>query len=319
MTKKQENFYVGIDVSKHELDVYILPANLSLTFKNTPRGIQALKKKIAQYTGAKVVLEATGGYEKLVADKLDEEDIDVCIVNPRQIRDFAKALGKLAKTDKIDAQVIALFAEKIQPAARIMKSKNQTKITELTTRRKQLLDILQMEKNRLDKASGDIKKSLSKIIKTIEKEIAVIEEKLNKLISEDEYYSKMYEHITSVPGIGEKVATALMAHLPELGTLSSRQITALAGLAPFNRDSGMMRGTRTIWGGRAPVRAAMYMATLVATKHNPIIKSFYRRLCEAGKPKKVALTACMRKLVIIVNAMVKNNQPWHESMIQLLL
>lgn len=315
MTKKQESFYVGIDVSEHELDAYVLPEKTSGTYKNSLRGIQAIIKKIAQYPNAKVVLEATGGYEKLVADKLNQANVEVCIINPRQIRDFAKALGKLAKTDKIDAQVIALFAQKIQPEARANKSENQSKIADLSTRRKQLLDILQMEKNRIDKAKGDIKKSLSKIIKTIEKEIAVIDEKLNKLICEDEYYSKMYEHITSVPGIGEKVATSLMAHLPELGTLSSRQITALAGLAPFNRDSGTLRGLRTIWGGRAPVRSSMYMAALVATKHNPKIKAFYKRLCEAGKPKKVALTACMRKLVIIVNAMIKNNQSWQECII----
>lgn len=315
MTKNEEKFYVGIDVSKYELDVYILPRKIHSTYKNSPQGIHAIKKKLAHYPSAKVVLEATGGYEKQLADKLSESGIEVCVVNPRQIRDFAKALGRLAKTDKIDAQVIALFAEKIQPEARVIKSKNQAKIAELTTRRKQLLDILQMEKNRLDKASTDIKKSLSKIIKSLEKEILVIEEKLTKLISEDAYYSKMYEQIISVPGIGEKVATTLMAHLPELGTLSNKQITALAGLAPFNRDSGTLRGVRTIWGGRAPVRSSMYMAALVATKHNQKIKAFYKRLCEAGKPKKVALTACMRKLVIIVNAMIKNNQSWQECSI----
>ena len=315
MTKKEENFYVGIDVSKHKLDICISPSNIHLTYKNSPQGFLALKKKLASLSNVKVVLEATGGYEKRLADTLCEAGIESCIVNPRRIRDFAKALGILAKTDKIDAQVIALYAERVKPEAKIFKSKNQAKIAELTTRRRQLLDMTQMEKNRLDKASGDIKKSLSKLIKVLEKEIKIIEKKVNEIVCEDDYYSRIYDHLVSVPGIGEKVANVLIGHLPELGSLTSKQITALAGLAPFNRDSGTLRGVRTIWGGRATVRSSMYMAALVAIRYNSKIKAFYLRLCEAGKPKKVALTACMRKLLIIVNAMIKNNQPWQECLI----
>lgn len=315
MTKKEEKFYVGIDVSKYELDIYILPSNTYATYKNTSLGIQAIKRKLTNYPKAKVVLEATGGYEKRLANKLIEAGVEVCIVNPRQIRDFAKALGKLAKTDKIDAQVIALFAEKIQPEARKKTSKNQAELAEISTRRNQILDIITMEKNRLDKTHGVIKKSINKIIKALEKELSEIEKLQDKIVKEDEFYSNIFDKLVSVPGIGVKVANSLIAYLPELGTLTSRQITALAGLAPFNRDSGTLRGMRTIWGGRASVRCAMYMATLVATKHNATIRMFYQRLCEAGKPKKVALTACMRKLLICINAMIKNNQPWQECLI----
>lgn len=315
MTKKQEKFYVGIDVSKNELDVYILPSNTYASYKNNPRGIQAIKRKLAQYPQAKVVFEATGGYEKRLANKLNEAGIEVCIVNPRQIRDFAKALGKLAKTDKIDAQIIALFAQKVEPEARQMKSKNQAQLAELSARRRQLIDMITMEKNRLDKANGAIKKSIKKIIKILEKELAEVEEQLNKIIIEDEFYSNVFDTLITVPGIGKTVATALIANMPELGSLSGKQIASLAGLAPFNRDSGQMRGTRAIWGGRASVRHCMYMATLVATRYNEKIKAFYQRLCEAGKPKKLAIIACMRKLLICINAMVKNNQPWQECVI----
>lgn len=315
MTKKQEKFYVGIDVSKNELDVYILPSNTYASYKNNPRGIQAIKRKLAQYPQPKVVFEATGGYEKRLANKLNEAGIEVCIVNPRQIRDFAKALGKLAKTDKIDAQIIALFAQKVEPEARQMKSKNQAQLAELSARRRQLIDMITMEKNRLDKANGAIKKSIKKIIKILEKELAEVEEQLNKIIIEDEFYSNVFDTLITVPGIGKTVATALIANMPELGSLSGKQIASLAGLAPFNRDSGQMRGTRAIWGGRASVRHCMYMATLVATRYNQKIKAFYQRLCEAGKPKKLAIIACMRKLLICINAMVKNNQPWQECVI----
>lgn len=315
MTKNEEKFYIGVDVSKNELDVYILPLNTHATYKNSSQGIQSIRKRLANYAGAKVVLEATGGYEKRLANKLAEAGIEICIVNPRQIRDFAKALGKLAKTDRIDAQVIALFAQKVQPEARKMTSKSQAQLAELNARRKQLIDMITMEKNRLDKASGSIKKSIKKVVKALEKELAEVERQQSQLIQEDESYSKTFDTLVTVPGIGSKVATALIAHLPELGSLSSRQITALAGLAPFNRDSGTLRGLRTIWGGRAPVRCAMYMATLTAARFNPKIKVFYDRLCKAGKPKKVALTACMRKLLICINAMIKNNQPWQECQI----
>lgn len=315
MNKKQENFYVGIDVSKNELDVYILPINTHVSFKNAPRGIKAVIEKLIRYPGAKVVLEATGGYEKQLAQKLDEAGIEICIVNPRQIRDFAKALGKLAKTDKIDAQVIALFAQKVQPEPRQMKSKSQTQLAELSARRRQLIDMITMEKNRLDKANGPIKKSIKKIIKALEKELAEVEDQLSKIIIEDELYASTFDNLISIPGIGKTVATALIANLPELGSLTGKQISALAGLAPFNRDSGQLRGTRAIWGGRASVRQCLYMATLVASRYNSKIKAFYQRLCLAGKPKKVALIACMRKLLICINAMVKNNSPWQEGLI----
>lgn len=313
MTKKCKKFYIGIDVSKHELDVHISPDNIHATFKNSPKGFLSLKRKLTKYPGAKIVFEASGGYEKQLTYSLNEAGFELAVVNPRQIRDFAKALGKLAKTDKIDAYVIALFAEKMQPEARQIKSKTQAKLAELSARRKQLVDMITMEKNRLDKASGTIKKSIKKIIKALEKELNDVEKELKAIVSTDENYASTVDKLVSVPGIGEKVATALIAYLPELGSLSGKQISALAGLAPFNRDSGTLRGVRTIWGGRASVRGALYMSTLVATKHNPKIKAFYQKLCENGKAKKVALIACMRKLLICINAMIKNNQSWQQS------
>jgi len=310
MSKNQKNFHIGIDVSKHQLDIAILPSKVSFSCENSTTGFRGLIKKIAAYPQARIVLEATGGYEKPLAHALNKAGFHVSVVNPRQIRDFAKALGKLAKTDKIDAHIIALFAEKVQPEARKMKSENHEELAENTSRRKQLVDMITMEKNRLDKAGKSTKKSIKRIIKALEKELDEIEKQQKKIIDEDEQFSRTVELLTTVQGIGDKVATALVAFLPELGTLTGKQIASLAGLAPFNRDSGTLRGVRCIWGGRANVRCSMYMATLVATRHNPKIRQFYKRLCDAGKSKKVALVACMRKLLICINAMVKHNQPW---------
>ena len=216
----------------------------------------------------------------------------------------------LAKTDKIDAKVIALFAEKIQPKSDIILDENQEELAELNARRRQLIDMMIMEKNRLDKASTDAKKSINRVLKVLEKELVSINEKQDILITQDARYAQILQLLITVKRIGPIVATALLANLPELGQLSAKQITALAGLAPFNRDSGTLRGKRTIWGGRASDRCSMYMATLVAIRHNDKIREFYQRLCNAGKLKKVAIIACMRKLLICLNAMIKNKQTW---------
>jgi transposase len=261
-------------------------------------------------------MEATGGYEKQVAQSLTKAELAVCVANPRQVRDFAKAMGKLAKTDKIDAQIIALFAEKIQPHANVSCDENQQTLAENNARRRQLVDMITMEKNRLDKVSKALKKSIKRIINALEKELDTINKTLKNVIQNDEQYAKRNELLQSIKGVGPIVAASIISDLPELGRVSAKQISALAGLAPYNRDSGTLRGKRTIWGGRASIRAMLYMATLVAIKHNTQIKVFYERLCQVGKKKKVAIIACMHKLLIIMNAMVKSKQSWHSGIIK---
>jgi transposase len=305
--------YIGIDVSKAILDVYILPFKKYMQFKNDSKGIQKLTEKLKTFSQDSIVMEATGGYEKPVAQSLQKVGFSVSVVNPRYIRDFAKALGKLAKTDRIDAEVIALYAEKMQPKANVMDNENQQKLAALNARRRQIIDMIIMEKNRLDKVSDELKKSIQRIIKALEKELQTINEALEKSIQNDASYAQKNTLLKSIKGVGSVVAAGIIADLPELGNVSTKQISALAGLAPYNRDSGTLRGKRTIWGGRASVRSTLYMATLVATRHNAQIKSFYERLCNAGKQKKVAITACMHKLLIIMNAMIKHNESWRTA------
>lgn len=310
MVVQSEKIYIGVDVSKAILDVYILPHKKYMQFKNNPKDIRKLVKKLAVFSGASIVMEATGGYEKLAAQSLSAANFHLSIINPRFIRDFAKALGKLAKTDRIDAEVVALYAAKVQPKATTMYNENQQKLADLNARRRQIIEMITMEKNRLDKATPELKKSIQRIIKVLEKELESINAALAKSIQHDNAFAHKSTLLNSIKGVGPVVATGVLADLPELGMLDSRQVTALAGLAPYNRDSGTLRGKRTIWGGRASVRSALYMAALVATRHNPQIKAFYERLCNKGKQKKVALVACMRKLLIMMNAMIKHNQLW---------
>lgn len=310
MTIKNEKIYIGIDVSKAMLDVFILPNRSHIQHENSSTGITKLIKKIKSFSNALVVLESTGGYEKPVAQALAKENIHVAVINPRQIRDFAKALGRLAKTDRIDAEVIAIFAEKMEPRSNVVCDENQQKLAAYQARRRQLVDMITMEKNRLDKANKEMKKSIQHIIKLLQKELDKINEILAKAIQCDTEYKRKDILLQTVNGIGPTVSAGVIADLPELGNLKAKQISALAGLAPLNRDSGTLRGKRTIWGGRASVRRTLYMATLVALRHNAQIKAFYERLCNAGKRKKVAITACMHKLLIIINAMIKNDQPW---------
>jgi transposase len=310
MTTYNEKCYIGIDVSKVILDVYILPWKKYMQFKNDTKGMQKLSEKLKSFPQASIVMEATGGYEKPVSQSLQKAGLSVAVVNPRPIRDFAKALGKLAKTDRIDAEVIALFAEKIQPKASVIYNENQQQLTQNSARRRQLIDMITMEKNRLDKASKELKKSIQRIIKALEKELEIINETLEKIIQDDSDYSQKNTLLKSIKGVGSVLAAGIIADLPELGTLDAKQISALAGLAPYNRDSGTLRGKRTIWGGRASVRTLLYMPTLTAIRFNAQIKTFYERLCHAGKPKKVAITACMHKLLIIMNAMIKHNETW---------
>lgn len=311
MITKDEKSYIGIDVSKSILDVFILPSKKCMQFKNTPVGIQKLIKKMKLIPNVSIVMEATGGYEKLTARELAKTELHVAVVNPRQIRDFAKALGKLAKTDAIDAQVIAMFAEKINPTPNVNCDENQHKIAENNDRRRQLIDMINMEKNRLGLATTEQKKSINRVLKTLEKELDTINKAQEQVIRNSPEHLQKNELLQTIKGVGKVVAAAIIAELPELGNIHHRQITALAGLAPYNCDSGTLKGKRVIWGGRVSVRNALYMAALTATRYNAQIKAFYARLCQAGKPKKVALTACMRKLLIVMNSMIKNNEPWH--------
>jgi len=310
MTIQNDKYHIGIDVSKAILDVYILPEKKFLQFENNIAGIRKLVKKLKLFSEALIVMESTGGYEKSTAQALAKENFSVAVVNPRQIRDFAKALGRLAKTDRIDAQVIALFGEKIQPKENVSCDENQQKLAEKNARRRQLVDMIIMEKKRLDKASKEMKKSIQHVVKLLEKELEKINKSLEQYIKSDDEYARRNTLLQTIKGIGSVVAAGIIADLPELGKLSAKQVSSLAGLAPLNRDSGSLRGKRTIWGGRASVRRTLYMATLVATRYNNKIKTFYERLCAAGKQKKVAIIACMHKLLIIMNAMIKNDQPW---------
>jgi transposase len=310
---QEEKIYIGVDVSKAVLDVFVLPTRKYMQFNNNETGIKKLLKKIALFSNVLVVMESTGGYEQLLACGLSEAKVDACILNPRQIRDFAKASGKLAKTDKIDAEMIALFASKMEPQPQVMLNKSQRELTNNNARRQQLIDMITMEKNRLDKATPELRESIQRILDVLQKELERIDSIQESLIEENPDYSHKKKILSSIKGIGAITATSILSELPELGQLQSKQITALAGLAPFNRDSGTLKGKRTIWGGRASVRKALYMPILVAIKHNLKIKAFYQRLHNAGKAKMTAIIACMRKLLIIMNTMIKKNQFWNEG------
>lgn len=261
-----------------------------------------------------VVLEATGGYEIPVTGALAAAQIPVVVVNPRHVRDFAKATGTLAKTDARDAQTLAHFAAVIQPAVRPLPDEHTQALAALVTRRRQLVDMLTAEKNRLRQASKPIRTSLKAHITWLERAVQEADIDLAKAIRQSPVWREKDEWLRSAPGVGPVLTTTLLATVPELGTLTHKQIAALVGVAPFSRDSGLLRGKRTCWGGRAQARAVLYMGAIVATRFNPVIRAFYQRLCAAGKAKKVALTACMRKLLVILNAMLKHRTPWRHGM-----
>lgn len=312
MTKGVEKSHVGIDVSKGMLDVYVLPTKRYARYENTSKGIKGLLEMLVRLPTAEVILEATGGYEKLVRQQLQKAGLYVAVVNPRQVRDFAKAIGQLAKTDRLDAKVLALFMERVGGREYMQRSEENEKLAELTGRRRQLNDMLSMEKHRLSRA-GNTKKSIVRLIKVLEAELKKLDDALKERIEKSEEYQEKSTCLRSIKGVGVVVASTLLAELPELGQVGPKQISALVGVCPYVRESGMLRGLRTIWGGRASVRASLYMAALVAIRHNKKIKEYYERLCATGKKKKVALVACMHKLLIIMNAMLKNRQMWQEN------
>lgn len=313
MQEKIYQDYIGIDVAKNKLDVCILSTGECFQVDNTSTGHQLFIKRLSPQANSLVVIKATGGYEQSVVQALQQAAFTLAVVNPRQVRDFAKALGHLAKTDKLDAYVLARFAQAIKPQASAPVSQSRHELQQKQQRRKQLVDMLALEKNRLAQATGRVKEHIKDSINFLEKQLKALEKELFTSIAADKELSAKESLLCSVKGVGKVTALTLITQLPELGHLNQRQIAALAGVAPFNRDSGQWRGQRTIWGGRSTVRTALYMSALVATQFNPVIKKYYERLCAAGKKKKVALVACMRKLLVILNAMVKNNTLWKEA------
>ncbi len=304
--------FVGIDVSKNSLDVHVLPQGHQYRFANTTEKMNPLAKKLKKLNPTLIVLEATGGYEIGAALKLTQSQLPVAVVNPRQVRDYARAIGKLAKTDAIDAYVIARFAQDVRPQTRDQITLDNLDLKELVTRRDQLVAMRTAEKNRLCRARfSQVIETIKQLIQTLDEQIRQIDKQLDNEIKKNPTWSKKVELITTVPGIGKKTAVTLVVMLPELGKLNRQEIAALVGVAPLNRDSGMLRGKRCISGGRALVRRALHMPTLSsATRWNEKLKCFYNRLVANGKKHKVALTACMRKLITVINCMLKNNQAY---------
>lgn len=303
--------WIGVDVSKKHLDVAARPAALHARFPNDEAGLRSVVKWLAQFDVCHVVMEPTGGYERHLTRVLLEAGVAFSVVNARQIRDFAKATGKLAKTDKIDAHVIAHFGEAIQPEIRTLPDDATAEIEALLQRRRQLVDMRTMETNRKQLASASIKSRIGVSVKFIDEQIDELDREIGDRIRKSPRWREHEDLLTSVPGVGPITARTLTAMLPELGRLNRKQIAALVGLAPFNSDSGDCAGKRHIRGGRAPVRSVLYMAAVSASQHNPLISSFYNRLVAKGKAPKIALTACMRKLLVILNAMVRSKTPWH--------
>jgi transposase len=309
--KKMSQIWIGIDVCKDWLDVHIRPQGEILRLPNSEVGVKELMKKLPAPTEVgRIILEATGGMELTAALTLHQGGFPVVVINPRQSRNFAKATNQLAKTDKVDARILAFFGEAIRPELRTMAAEETRQLNDLVTRRRQIVEMLTAERNRLTAIRGKAREDIEANIEWLNQRLKGLDEQIAQQVKECMLWSEQQQILTTVPGVGKVVATTLISSLPELGSLSAKQISSLVGLAPMNCDSGKMRGKRRITGGRAQVRSVLYMATLVATRHNPVIRNFYNCLIERGKLKKVALTACMHKLLIILNAMVKQKTPW---------
>ena len=306
--------FVGIDVAKHRLDVHLRPSGESFAIDYGEEEVTALIERLVALEPTLVVLEATGGMEVRLAAALAAAGLPVAVVNPRQVRSFARAVSRLAKPDRLDAKAIAHFAEAVRPPVRPLPDEATRHLGALVARRRQLLEMLVAERNRRQAADLALHERIDAHLRWLEEALAEIERDLDGAVRDSPIWRAKEQLLRSVPGVGPVSARTLLAELPELGSLTRRQAAALVGVAPFSRDSGKMRGRRTVWGGRAPLRACLYMAAVAAARgSNPVIASFYRRLRLAGKPAKLALTACMRKLVVTLNAMLRTNTAWRQA------
>lgn len=311
-TQSLSERFVGIDVSKDRLDVALLPGPSHWQEPNDPAGIAALLTRLQQQPLTRVIVEATGGYELALVAALATAGLPVVVINPRRGRDFARSLGRDAKTDRLDAETLARFGEALRPALRPLPEAQHRQVRALLLRRQQLLEMLTAEQNRLRLAASCVQADLKEHIAWLQARLKQTDQELEGAVKASPLWSAQDDLLQSVPGVGPVVSRTLLWCLPELGRLNRKQIARLVGVAPLNHDSGKRQGPRRIAGGRAPVRCVLYMAALVAVRHNPVLQEFYQRLLKAGKAKKVALTACMRKLLTILNAMVKNKTPWQQ-------
>ena len=302
--------FVGVDVSKAVLDIAVFPEGQGWQVNNDTAGICRLVTKLRLLEPTCIVLEATGGYERTAAKALFGAGLPVAVVNPRHPRAYARATGRLAKTDRIDAQVLSHFGQVVRPRLITSNDAAREELSGLEARRQQLLEMVTAEKNRLPLAQPQVARGIKQHLGRLQKDVKQLEKEIAGKVRSQPEWSTAVEILRSVPGVGPALSAAIIANLPELGRADRRQIAALVGVAPLNRDSGTLRGRRCVWGGRAPLRSVLYMATLAATRHNPVIGAHYRRLCAAGKPRKVALVACMRKLLTILNAMLRNKTTW---------
>lgn len=307
--------FIGIDVSKTWLDIAIHESEINWRAENDDPGIAGLVKRLKKMNPSLIVLEATGGYEMLLVAELSHAGLPMVVTNPRKVRAFARSTGQLAKTDKLDARLLAHFAAAIRPAVRAMPSEEEEELTGLMVRRRQLVDMLTVEKNRLHTVRPALRDDIKEHIAWLQDKLSKIDEEIDQFVRRTSLWKEKDTILRSVPGVGRVTTCTLLAMLPELGTLNRQEIAALVGVAPVNKDSGRKQGKRRVYGGRATVRSVLYMAALSAKKYNPIIRKFYEDLLRRGKEKKVALTACMRKLIVILNAMVRTNQPWRTEVV----
>lgn len=314
MDTTQQTVIAGVDVAKDELEACVMPSQQRFTVGRDDEGIAKLLEQFKRAGVQCVIVEATGGFERSIVAACLEAGLTTCLVNPRQVRDFARGMGWLAKTDRLDAQALALFGQLAQPRPLEKSSEKRQELDELVTRRRQLMAAQTAESNRREQTTSKLaRKSINTMLATIRKQLAKLDAEIARLIQADDSWRNTDRILKTVPGVGDVTSAALIAELPELGQLNRQAIASLVGLAPFNRDSGRMHGQRSIWGGRKAVRTALYMAALTASRCNPVIQAFALRLKQSGKRTKVVLTACMRKLLVILNTMLKTNTSWNAS------
>jgi len=313
MKKASADIFVGIDVSKNWLDVAVHDREEALRTGNDETGIASLVKRMKKLKPTRIVLEPTGGFEMLVVAELAHAGLPVVAINAKRIRDFARATGRLAKTDKLDAKVLAHFAAAVRPPVRSLRREEETQLTALLTRRKQVLDMITIEKNRLVTVRAKLRSAIEAHLQWLSKSLKELDKEIEDFVENSPVWKEKDALLQSVPGVGPVTSATMLGMLPELGKLNRQEIAALVGVAPLNKDSGKKQGKRRVYGGRADVRSVLYMAALSAKKFNPIIRKFYARLIQHGKEKKVALTACMRKLLVILNSMMHTNQPWRSQ------